>query len=145
MGYDSYDKNIGCTRTYNNQKEGKIMDYRFILCLAIILISTKVLGLFSRKVSMPAVVGALIAGVILGPSFLNWIPVDGETGTFIEYTAEIGVILLMFTAGLETNMEDLKANAKASFVTALVGVIVPLIGGAVSFALFFHLVSTAMP
>lgn len=138
MEYDSYDKNIGYTHAYNKQKEGKIMDYKFILCLAIILISTKVLGLFSRKVSMPAVVGALIAGVILGPSFLNWIPVDGETGTFIEYTAEIGVILLMFTAGLETNMQDLKANAKASFVTALIGVIVPLIGGAVSFALFFH-------
>ena len=114
------------------------MDYRFILCLAIILISTKVLGLFSRKVSMPAVVGALLAGVILGPSFLNWIPVKGDTGTFIEYTAEIGVILLMFTAGLGTNLQDLKANAKASFVTALVGVIVPLIGGALSFALFFH-------
>ena len=114
------------------------MDYRFILCLAIILISTKDLGLFSRKASMPAVVGALIAGVILGPSFLNWIPVNGDTGTFIEYTAEIGVILLMFTAGLETNLQDLKANAKASFVTALVGVIVPLIGGTLSFGLFFH-------
>ncbi len=114
------------------------MDYMFILCLAIILISTKVLGLFSRQVRMPAVVGALLAGVVLGPSFLNWIPVNGETGTFIEYTAEIGVVLLMFTAGLETNIEDLKANAKASFVTALIGVVVPLLGGFLSFALFFH-------
>lgn len=54
------------------------MDYRFILCLAIILISTKLFGLFSRRINMPAVVGALIAGVILGPSFLNWIPTQGD-------------------------------------------------------------------
>ncbi len=114
------------------------MDYKFLLCMAIILISTKVLGLFSRKVNMPAVVGALIAGVILGPSFLNWIPLKGETGTFVKYTAEIGVVLLMFSAGLETNLEDLKANIKASFVTALIGVAVPLLGGFASYALFFH-------
>lgn len=114
------------------------MDYRFILCLAIILIFTKVFGLFSRRISLPAVVGALIAGVLLGPSFLHWIPTQGETGTFVEYTAEIGVILLMFTAGLETNINDMKSNMKASVVTAIVGVLVPLLGGFASYALFFH-------
>lgn len=113
------------------------MDYRFILCLAIILIFTKLFGLLSRRASLPAVVGALIAGVILGPSFLNWIPTSGETGTFVEYTAEIGVILLMFGAGLETNIEDLKKNIVPSIVTAIVGVAVPLLGGFASYALFF--------
>ena len=114
------------------------MDYRFILCLAIILISTKLFGLFSRRINMPAVVGALIAGVILGPSFLNWIPTQGETGTFVEYTAEIGVILLMFSAGLETNLSDMKKNMKASAITAIIGVAVPLLGGFVTYALYFH-------
>ena len=114
------------------------MDYRFILCLAIILISTKLFGLFSRRINMPAVVGALIAGVILGPSFLNWIPTQGETGTFVEYTAEIGVILLMFSAGLETNLSDMKKNMKASAITAIIGVAVPLLGGFATYALYFH-------
>ncbi|SFG03104.1 Kef-type K+ transport system, membrane component KefB [Lachnospiraceae bacterium C7] len=114
------------------------MDYTFILFLAIILIATKALGLFSRKINMPAVVGSLLAGVILGPSVLKLITLEGDTGTFIEYTAEIGVIMLMFEAGLDTNISDLKSNAKASFVTALIGVIFPLVGGAVAYATYFH-------
>lgn len=112
--------------------------YEFLLFLAIILISTKVLGLFSQKVHMPAVVGALIAGIILGPSVLGMITLDGSTGQFLEMMAEVGVILLMFNAGLETDLTELKKNGVASFVTALIGVIVPLLGGTLSYALYFH-------
>ena len=103
--------------------------YSFLLFLAIIMISTKILGLFTRKIHMPAVVGALVAGVILGPSCLNLITLTGDTGVFLEQMAELGVILLMFNAGLETDLSELKKNGVASFVTALIGVIVPLIGG----------------
>lgn len=112
--------------------------YSFLLFLAIILISTKVLGLFSRRIHMPAVVGALLAGVILGPSGLGMITLDGQTGVFLEEMAELGVILLMFNAGLETDISELKKNGLASFVTALIGVVVPLIGGFAGYALFFH-------
>lgn len=112
--------------------------YSFLLFLAIIMISTKILGLFTRKIHMPAVVGALVAGVILGPSCLNLITLTGDTGVFLEQMAEIGVILLMFNAGLETNLTELKKNGVASFVTALIGVIVPLIGGFLGYAFFFH-------
>lgn len=112
--------------------------YEFLLFLAIILISTKVLGLFSRKVKMPAVVGALVAGVILGPSALNLINLSGTTGAYLEITAEIGVIFLMFSAGLETDLSELKSNIVPSLVTAIIGVIVPLIGGFLSYALYFH-------
>lgn len=112
--------------------------YSFLLFLAIILISTKVLGLFSRKIHMPAVVGALAAGVILGPSCLGMITLDGSTGIFLEEMAEIGVILLMFNAGLETDLSELKKNGVASAVTAVIGVVVPLIGGFLCYALFFH-------
>lgn len=77
--------------------------YEFLLFLAIILFATKICGLFSRKFHMPQVVGALLAGVILGPSVLNLISFDGATGSYLEITAEIGVILLMFSAGLETD------------------------------------------
>lgn len=113
--------------------------YSFLLFLAIILISTKVLGLFSRKAHMPAVVGALIAGVVLGPSCFNWIPMDGEAGNFLEMMAEVGVIFLMFNAGLETDMSELKKTGIASFVTACIGVAVPLAGGFFGYALFFHI------
>lgn len=113
------------------------MEYSFLLFLAIIMISTKLLGLFSRKIHMPAVVGALAAGVILGPSGLGLITLDGETGLFLEEMAEIGVILLMFNAGLETDLRELKKNGVASLVTAMIGVIVPLIGGFLGYALYF--------
>ena len=112
--------------------------YSFLLFLAIIMISTKILGLFTRKIHMPAVVGALVAGVILGPSCLNLITLTGDTGVFFEQMAELGVILLMFNAGLETDLSELKKNGVASFVTALIGVIVPLIGGFLGYAFFFH-------
>ncbi len=112
--------------------------YSFLLFLAIIMISTKVLGLFSRKIHMPAVVGALAAGVILGPSGFGMITLEGSTGTFLEELAEIGVILLMFNAGLETDLSELKKNGVASLVTALIGVVVPLLGGFLGYAFFFH-------
>ena len=112
--------------------------YSFLLFLAIIMISTKILGLFTRKIHMPAVVGALVAGVILGPSCLNLVTLTGDTGVFLEQMAEIGVILLMFNAGLETDLSELKKNGVASFVTALIGVIVPLVGGFLGYAFFFH-------
>ena len=112
--------------------------YSFLLFLAIIMISTKVLGLFSRKIHMPAVVGALAAGVILGASGFGMITLEGSTGTFLEELAEIGVILLMFNAGLETDLSELKKNGVASLVTALIGVVVPLLGGFLGYAFFFH-------
>ena len=103
--------------------------YSFLLFLAIILISTKVLGLFSRKVHMPAVVGALLAGVILGPSCLNEISMPGDTGYFLELTAEIGVMLLMFSAGLETDLKKVRSLGVKSLIITSLGVIVPMLLG----------------
>lgn len=99
--------------------------YKFLLDLALILISTKLLGLISSKFKMPQVVGALLAGLFLGPAFLGLI---SET-SFIESTAEIGVIVLMFCAGLETDVQELKKCGKASLVIAILGVLFPLVGG----------------
>lgn len=101
------------------------MDYKYLLDLAIILLCTKVLGLATRKVQMPQVVGALLAGLLLGPAVGG---VLTET-PFITAVAELGVIVLMFCAGLETDIKELKASGKASFVIALCGVLVPLAGG----------------
>lgn len=107
--------------------------YSFLMDLALILLSTKVLGLITKKFHMPQVVGALCAGLLLGPAVLGVI----EETTFIKSTAEIGVIVLMFAAGMETEIDDLKKSGKASFVIALLGVIVPLAGGYLV-AMFFN-------
>lgn len=113
------------------------MNYEFLLWIALILISTKVLGLLCKAVHLPEVVGALLAGVILGPSALGLMSMEGDTGTLLTYVAEMGVIFLMFSAGLDTDLKELKVNIGASFVTALIGVIVPLIGGMIGYALYF--------
>lgn len=107
--------------------------YSYLLDLAIILLCTKLLGLATRKVQMPQVVGALLAGLLLGPAVAG---VLTET-SFIHEVAEIGVIVLMFCAGLETDIQELKASGKASFIIALCGVLVPLAGG-FGLAYFFN-------
>lgn len=112
-------------------KELLSSEYGYLAVLALILLSTKVLGLASRRVHMPAVVGALLAGIILGPSCLG---VVSETD-FLKKSAEIGVIILMFLSGLETDLEELKENGTASFIVALIGVIVPLAGGTLAYML----------
>lgn len=99
--------------------------YQYLLDIAIILLSTKVLGLISRKFQMPQVVGALLGGLFLGPAMLGLIK---ET-ELIHQVAEIGVIVLMFCAGLETDIKELGKAGKASFVIAVLGVLVPLAGG----------------
>lgn len=101
------------------------MNYDYLLYLAIILLSTKALGLVTQRAHMPQVVGALLAGLILGPACLNLI----HGSTFLNQVSEIGVIVLMFMAGLETDTAELKRSGVASFVIALLGVIVPLLGG----------------
>lgn len=108
------------------------MSYDFLLTIAIIMLSTKVFGLTSERVHMPQVVGALVAGVLVGPSVLGWV---GESD-FLVKAAEIGVIILMFNAGLDTDMEELKKTGFASFIIAVIGVIVPLIGGLGCYLLF---------
>ena len=99
--------------------------YKFLLDIAVILLGTKVLGLLTQRFYMPQVVGALVAGVILGPAVLGIV----QETEFIAYTAEIGVILLMFTAGMETDIKELKSCGKSAVIIALFGVLVPLIGG----------------
>ncbi len=97
----------------------------FLLYLALILMCTKFLGLVTRRFQMPQVVGALLAGLILGPGIFNIIP---QT-EFLTQTAEVGVVILMFCAGMETDVHELKKCGKAATIIAVIGVIVPLIGG----------------
>lgn len=106
--------------------------YVFLLSIAIILISTKILGDVTNRVNLTQVVGALLAGVLLGPSCLGLIT---ETD-FLAKTAEIGVILLMFTAGLDTDINEMKKNSAACLAAAVMGVILPLIAGTACYYFF---------
>ena len=108
-------------------------DYSYLISIALILLSTKVLGLFSKVVRLPQVVGALLAGIILGPACLGIV----HSTEMLSNLSEIGVIVLMFAAGLETDIDELKRSGKASFLIALIGVLVPLAGGA-AVAYFFN-------
>lgn len=113
--------------------------YTYLLLIAIILISTKILGLASEKIHMPQVVGALLAGIILGPSGFGVL----ESTDFFSKVAEIGVIMLMFTAGIDTDLAELKKTGLQSCVIAVMGVFVPLfLCGSVYF-FFFHQEFTA--
>ena len=113
--------------------------YSYLLVLAAILLTTKLLGLFSRWVRLPQVLGALVAGVILGPvvnAIVGWSTGDGffsqAAGSvqLFGMLSELGVIVLMFGAGLETDVQEMKKCGKASLIIAVIGVITPLIFGA---------------
>ncbi len=91
--------------------------------LAIILISTLLAGHMSKRIGMPAVIGQLLVGIILGPALFGVL----HENSFIHTFSEIGVVLLMFIAGLESNLTLLKKYFKPSLVVAVLGVIVPVI------------------
>lgn len=99
--------------------------YGYLLDVALILLSTKFFGLVTKRIEMPQVVGALVAGIVLGPAVLGFV----HESEFLDHIAEIGVIVLMFSAGLETDITELKKSGKNSFVIAVLGVLFPLIGG----------------
>ena len=101
--------------------------------LAIIMISSKVFGLLARDLKAPQVAGEIIAGLLIGPSLLNLV----QESDFLAGMAEIGVILLMFSAGLETNIDKLKKTGLKAAVIALSGVLVPLILGALLYMGFY--------
>lgn len=106
------------------------MDYRFLLDLAIILFFTKLLGLVMKKLGLPQVVGMLIAGILVGPAI--WGPLTGgrfvpvNSSGFLSFLAEMGVIMIMFGAGLETDLKELKRSGLKASLVALAGVVVPL-------------------
>lgn len=111
------------------------MEPTFLLYLCIILLSTKFFGILFQKLKLPQVAGALVAGVLIGPMFLNLV----QPTEFLVTLAELGVILLMFLAGMEADIKELKKAGLACMVIAILGVIVPLVGGFLVARLFLPL------
>ncbi|WP_279145918.1 cation:proton antiporter, partial [Clostridium tyrobutyricum] len=105
-----------------------------LLSIVLILMFTKIGGIISKKLKMPEVLGALIAGVLLGPMVLNLVQYNND----IKLLSNLGVIMLMFLAGLETNVEEFKKAGLSSFIIAVFGIIVPLALGTLSAYIFFN-------
>ena len=103
--------------------------------LAIIIIFAKLFGLMARHLKVPQVAGEIVAGLVIGPSLLGWV----QSSQFLSGMAEIGVIMLMFNAGLGTNISDLKKSGVKATLIACAGVFIPLICGTILFMCFFGL------
>ncbi len=109
--------------------------------LAIIIISAKLFGLIARKLKAPQVAGEIIAGLLIGPSLLNLV----SSSDFLAGMAEIGVILLMFSAGLETDIDKLKKSGGKATIIALAGVFIPLILGTLLYMGFYGVSKPGSP
>lgn len=109
------------------------MNYDFFKDLAIIIIAAKCFGLLARKLKAPQVVGEIVAGLIIGPNILGVV----DSSNFLVQMAEIGVIMLMFMAGMETDFKDLLKTGPKALLIACAGVLLPLIGGFILYSCFF--------
>ena len=121
-------------------KEGSFM-YSIFRNLALILISAKFFALLARKCRAPQVVGEIIAGLVIGPCLLNLVQPSDSIAIF----AEIGVVLLMFTTGLGTNLQELMRAGPIATLIACVGVAVPLAGGTLLYSLFYGFSALGSP
>ena len=117
----------------------------FLGQLAILLFSTKLLGILMRKAGLPQVLGFIIAGFLIGPSIWGLMfDVTGlrvfplQENQYLNAFAEVGVIFVMFTAGLETDLKEIKNTGVVSFLVAAGGVLLPLGAGIGLGALFLR-------
>jgi len=102
-----------------------MLDSSLFLVIALILFSTKALSIFMGRLHLPQVVGALIAGLLLGPAALN---IAGPSET-LDLIAEFGVIFLLFSAGMETDFKEFRSTLKASSLISVLGIVAALGGG----------------
>ena len=107
--------------------------YDVFLDLALIIASAKLLGIVARRLKAPQVVGMIAAGLLLGPSCFNLV----QQNEFLSTMAEIGVVLLMFSAGLETDLHDLVKTGPKACAIACAGVFIPLAAGTLYYLLFY--------
>lgn len=107
--------------------------YSIFKDLAIIIVFAKFFGVLARKCKAPQVVGEIIAGLLIGPSVLELV----ELSEFLAGMAEVGVVLLMFSAGLETDLKELMKTGPVAFLIACAGVFVPLVGGTLLYMGFY--------
>lgn len=111
--------------------------YAIFKDLAMVVFAAEVFGLLARRLKAPQVVGQIIAGLLIGPSVLGLVDLN-DNNSVIAYLAEIGVMLIMFSAGLETNLKELLNTGLLSLIIACVGVFIPLLGGFLLFSFYYY-------
>lgn len=113
-----------------------------LLALALLLLAAKLMGAAAVRFGQPAVLGELLSGLLLGPTFLNLLSLpilrDSSLGDTLHQLGQIGVIILMFAAGLEVELEDLRRSGRPAMFAGSIGVVVPLLAG-VGLGLLFNL------
>src|SRR3972149_1600899 len=99
--------------------------HTFFLILLTILLAARILGELAARLGAPSVIGELAAGILLGPSLLGWV----EPSTVIKLLAEIGIILLLFEVGLETDVMRLVKTGAKPVIVAMAGFLLPFLSG----------------
>lgn len=125
---------------YSKLREMTCM-YSIFRDLAIIILSAKFFGLAARKCKAPQVVGEILAGLLIGPCLLNLVQINDTISVF----AEIGVVLLMFSTGLGTNLKELMRAGPIATLIACIGVLVPLMGGTLLYSVFYGFSAIGSP
>ena len=108
---------------------------KFLLDLSILLFTAKAFGLLAKRIGVPEVAGQIVAGLVFGPALLG---VVQETD-FLQHMAEIGVMMIMFEAGLSTDLQEMRKTGIKAAVIALIGVLVPMALGLLIYIPFYGL------
>jgi Kef-type K+ transport system membrane component KefB len=109
--------------------------------ILIVLVAAKVAAEVAERVGVPAVVGEIVAGILIGPSLLGWVGADDQV---LRTLGEIGVILLLLEVGMEMNLSELGRVGRASFTVAVIGVVAPLVLGIAAIQLLGDDFNTAL-
>ena len=106
---------------------------QFLLDLSILLLSAKVFGILAKRIGVPEVVGQIVAGLVFGPALLGIV----QETDFLQQMAEIGVMMIMFEAGLNTDLKEMRKTGAKAAIIALIGVLVPMGMGLLLFIPFY--------
>ena len=102
------------------------MEHSVLVDLFVLFAAAKVAGELFEHVHQPAVVGELLAGILVGPHVLGWVGAEGDV---LDVVAQLGVIILLFTVGLETSVGELRAVGRQAALVGVLGVVFPFVAG----------------
>ena len=103
-----------------------------LLSVFVIFVAAQIGAEIAQRLRLPGVVGEIVAGCVIGPSALGWIQADSiANGTPLDVLSELGVVLLLFSVGLETRLDDLKKVGRTAFLVGVLGVVIPFVLGSI--------------